>query len=42
MLLRKKVKMELDEKAIEEFKELYLKEYGKKLTKEQAIDYGRR
>lgn len=34
--------MDLDEEAIVEFKRLYLKEYGKKLTNEQAIEFGTR
>lgn len=34
--------MEIDKEALKEFEELYLKEYGKKLTNEQAIDYGTR
>lgn len=32
--------MRLDEEAIEEFKELYLKEYGEKLSDQQALIYG--
>lgn len=34
--------MKLDEETIKKFKELYLKEYGRQLTNEQAIDYGTR
>lgn len=34
--------MQLDEKAIEEFKKLYLQEYGIKLTKQEAVEYGMR
>ena len=34
--------MELSVNAVLEFKKLYLKEYGKKLTNEEAIDYGMR
>lgn len=34
--------MELDEGAIEEFKRLYLKKYGRELTDELATDYGMR
>lgn len=34
--------MKLDEKEIEEFKELYFKEYGIQLTNQQAFEYGSR
>lgn len=34
--------MQLDEDAIEEFKQMYFKEYGIKLTNQQAIDYSSR
>lgn len=34
--------MEPDENAIREFKKLYFKQYGKQLTNDQAIDYGKR
>lgn len=34
--------MQLDEEAIEEFKKLYLQEYGIKLTKQEAVEYGNR
>lgn len=32
--------MTLDDNAIREFQELYCKEYGIKLSREQAIEYG--
>lgn len=32
----------IDQEAITEFKELYLQEYGVKLSDEQALDYGTR
>lgn len=32
----------IDKQGLEEFKELYLKEYGIQLTDEQALDYGTR
>lgn len=32
--------MQLDQEAVEEFKRLYLQEYGIQLTNRQAIDYG--
>lgn len=32
--------MQLDQEAIIEFKELYLKEYGIRLSNEEALDYG--
>lgn len=31
---------QLDDEAIEKFKNLYLKEYGVELTRQQALDYG--
>ena len=34
--------MQLDNKAIEEFKELYLSEYDIKLTNQEALEYGSR
>lgn len=34
--------MILDQEAIEEFKQMYFREYGIKLTNQQAIDYGSR
>lgn len=34
--------MALDKEAIKDFKKLYLREYGTKLTDEQAVDYGTR
>ena len=32
----------MDDKAVDEFKELFFKECGVKLTEEQAIEYGTR
>lgn len=32
--------MVIEQAALEEFKMLYLKEYGKKLSNEQAYEYG--
>ncbi len=32
--------MRLDKEAVEEFKKLYLQEYGVKLTDNQAMEYG--
>jgi len=32
----------LDQEAVEEFKKLYLREYGIQLTNQQAIEYGTR
>ena len=34
--------MQLNEEAVEEFKELYLKEYGVQLTNQQAVEFGAR
>jgi hypothetical protein len=34
--------MELDTFAIEEFQELYFKEYGIKLNQQEALEYGTR
>jgi hypothetical protein len=34
--------MQLDPQAIEEFKELYLKEYGKALTNQEAVELATR
>lgn len=32
----------IDQEALQEFKDLYLREYGVQLTDEQALDYGTR
>lgn len=42
MVLAKTFIMQLDSEAIEEFKDMYFREYGIKLTDQQAIDYGSR
>lgn len=34
--------MHIDEDAIKEFQDLYLKEYGVQLTSEEALEYGSR
>ena len=40
MFLKKRFNMLLSNSAIKKFKKLYLKEYGRKLTNEQANELG--